>query len=619
MMTTKTMFVGIVAAIILQRLSELRISQRNVAYLLAQGGREHDSNYLWMVKALQISWFVAMIAEVYWLDRPFVPALAVVGLLAAIAGQCLRYLSMQALGVRWTLPIITLPGAPVVDSGIYRYLRHPNWLGVILEIVGVPLIHTAYFTAIFFTLANALLMIKRIHKEEQVLGKDNEEDRSTKAEGRRFRTLREANATDGDSTPPYRVLNLRSVGVLNPCSLRHGLLCMSQNSLLPSASCPLPFPDNYAAVFADRPRFIPSSQLLNGRRVKVAIQIKLFTLAKAITTSIVPAPIAMYQMICGFWVSRAIYIAAKLGIADYLQNQPKTAEELAALTDTHAPSLYRLLRALTSVGVFVEDNNHRFGLTPLAATLQSQARYSLRFMAIAELGSEHYLGWGNLMHSIKTGETAFNHAAGMSIWDYYSQHPEDSKSFNRAMTDVTATVIEAVLESYDFSSFNTVVDVGGGRGHLIAAILKTNSTLKGILLDLPAVIEDAPAQLVANGVAERCVLVAGSFFESIPVGGDAYLLKWIVHDWDDAQAIAILKNCHQAMPDNSKLLLIEQVISPKNGLSFAQLMDLNMLVTMGGRERTAAEYRSLLQATGFQLTRIIPTLSPVSVIEAIKT
>ena len=549
MMTTKTMFVGIVAAIILQRLSELRISQRNVAYLLAQGGREHDSNYLWVVKVLQISWFVAMIAEVYWLDRPFVPALAVVGVLAAIAGQCLRHLSMQALGVRWTLPIITLPGAPVVDSGIYRYLRHPNWLGVILEIAGIPLIHTAYLTAIFFTLANALLMIKRIHKEEQALTEDN----------------------------------------------------------------------NYAAVFADRPRFIPSSQLLNWRRVKVAIQIKLFTLTKAITTSLVPAPLAMYQIICGFWVSRAIYIAAKLGIADYLQNQPKTAEELAALTDTHAPSLYRLLRALASVGVFVEDSDRRFGLTPLAATLQSQARYSLRFTAIAELGSEHYLGWGNLMHSVKTGETAFNHAAGMSIWDYYSQHPEDSKSFNRAMTDVTATVIEAVLESYDFSSFNTVVDVGGGRGHLIAAILKTNSTLKGILLDLPAVIEDAPAQLVANGVAERCVLVAGSFFESIPVGGDAYLLKWIVHDWDDAQAIAILKNCHQAMPDNSKLLLIEQVISPRNGLSFAQLMDLNMLVTMGGRERTAAEYRSLLQATGFQLTRIIPTLSPVSVIEAIKT
>jgi isoprenylcysteine carboxyl methyltransferase (ICMT) family protein YpbQ len=549
MLTTKAVFVGIVAVIFLQRLSELRISHRNVASLLAQGGREHGSNYLWVVKVLQISWFVAMIAEVYWLDRPFVPVLGVVGLLAAIAGQFLRYLSMQALRSRWTLPIITIPGAPVVNSGIYQYLRHPNWLGVILEIAGIPLIHTAYLTAIFFTLANALLMSKRIQKEEQALGKDN----------------------------------------------------------------------NYGAVFGDRPRFIPNCQLLNGRRVKVAIQIKLFTLAQAITALIVPVPIAMYQMICGFWVSRAIYIAAKLGIADYLQKQPKTAEELAAVTHTHAPSLYRLLRALASIGIFVEDNKHRFALTPLAATLQTEAPYSLRFMAIAELGYEHYLGWGNLLHSVKTGETAFNHATGMSIWDYYAQHPEDSKPFDRAMTDVTATVVEAVLESYDFSSFNTVVDVGGGQGSLIAAILKTNSALKGILFDLPTVIEDASPQLVADGVADRCVRVAGNFFESVPVGGDAYLLKWIIHDWDDANAIAILKNCHQAMPDNSTLLLIEQVISPKNGLPFAQLMDLNMLVMMGGRERTATEYNSLLQTTGFRLTRIIPTLSPVSVIEAIKT
>lgn len=611
MLTTKAVFVGIVAAVFLQRLSELRISQRNVAYLLAQGGREHGSNYLWVVKVLQISWFVAMIAEVYWLDRPFVPALAAVGLLAAIAGQFLRYLSMQALRSRWTLPIITIPGAPVVNSGIYRYLRHPNWLGVILEIAGIPLIHTAYLTAIFVTLANALLMIKRIHKEEQALSKDNNyaavfadrprfipSSQLLKGRGLKKAEVREQKAEGflhkGIRTPPEGepLKNFQwGLDTLTP----FGRGQRTKASLLPRAFCSLPFLG------------------------KVAIQIKLFTLAQAITALIVPAPMAMYQMICGFWVSQAIYVAAKLGIADYLQKQPKTAEELAAVTDTHAPSLYRVLRTLASVGIFVEDKNHRFGLTPLAATLQTEAPYSLRFMAIAELGGEHYLGWGNLLHSIKTGETAFNHATGMSIWDYYRQHPENSKPFDRAMTDLTATVVEAVLESYDFSSFSTVVDVGGGRGSLIAAILKTNSTLKGILFDLPTVIEDAPPQLAADGVADRCALVAGNFFESVPVGGDAYLLKWIVHDWDDAHAIAILKNCHQVMPDNSKLLLIEQVISPGNGLPFAQLMDLNMLVMMGGQERTEAEYSSLLQATGFQLTRIIPTLSPVSVIEAIKT
>ncbi|HAA26488.1 MAG TPA: methyltransferase [Cyanobacteria bacterium UBA8553] len=327
----------------------------------------------------------------------------------------------------------------------------------------------------------------------------------------------------------------------------------------------------------------------------------------------------MYQMISGFWVSRAIYITAKLGIADYLQEQPKTAEELAAVTKLHAPSLYRLLRTLSSVGIFVEDNNHRFRLTLVGTTLQTDVPGSLRFMAIAELGSEHYLGWGNLLHSFKTGETAFDHIAGMSLWEYYAQHPEDSKPFDRAMTDMTAIVVEAVLESYDFSSLSTVVDIGGGQGSLIAAILKANSTLKGILFDQPSVIEEALPQLEAHSVIDRCAVVAGNFFESVPVGGDAYILKWIIHDWDDEKAIAILKNCHQAMSDNGRLLLIEQVISPRSELPFAQLMDLNMLVTMGGRERTQQEYRSLLQAAGFQLTRIIMTLSSMHIIEAIKT
>lgn len=173
MIQTKAAFLGIVAAVFLQRLFELRLSQRNSAYILAQGGREHSTNYLWVVKVLQLSWFLAMIAEVWWLERPFVPALAAVALIALVAGQCLRYLSMQALGWRWTLPIITIPGTPVVDSGIYHYLRHPNWLGVILEIAALPLIHSAYITAIFFSVANAFLMVKRIQGEERALSEDN--------------------------------------------------------------------------------------------------------------------------------------------------------------------------------------------------------------------------------------------------------------------------------------------------------------------------------------------------------------------------------------------------------------------------------------------------------------
>ncbi len=166
-------FIGIVTAVFLQRLVEVHISQRNTAYLLAHGGREHSSNYLWIVKVLQVSWFLAMIAEVWWLKRPFVPALAVVALLAVVVGQCLRYLSMRSLGRRWTLAIVTLPGTPLVESGIYRYLRHPNWLGVILEIAALPLIHSAYITAIFFSVVNAFLMVKRIQQEEQAFSEDN--------------------------------------------------------------------------------------------------------------------------------------------------------------------------------------------------------------------------------------------------------------------------------------------------------------------------------------------------------------------------------------------------------------------------------------------------------------
>ncbi|MEH2374007.1 methyltransferase [Nostoc sp.] len=334
----------------------------------------------------------------------------------------------------------------------------------------------------------------------------------------------------------------------------------------------------------------------------------------------VAPPIAMLQMISGFWVSQAIYIAAKLGIADYLQEQPKTVEELAAITETHPPSLYRLLRSLASVGIFAEDENRRFALTPLAATLQTDTPGSLRFFAISELGQVHYLGWGNLLHSVKTGEIAFDNVAGMNIWDYYAQNAEAGKLFDRSMVNVTATVLEAIINNYDFSSFNTVVDVGGGQGSLITTILKANLKLKGILFDVPNVIENAKPRLQKESYAERCTTIAGNFFESVPSGGDAYLLKFIIHDWDDEKSLLILKNCHQAMPEDGKLLLFEQVITAGNNLSssFGKLMDLNMLVMTGGCERTEAEYRSLLAAAGFKLTRIVPTSLAINVIEAVK-
>lgn len=332
----------------------------------------------------------------------------------------------------------------------------------------------------------------------------------------------------------------------------------------------------------------------------------------------VPVSDVMLQMISGFWVSRAIHAAAKLGIADCLKEQPKTVEELAAITNTHMPSLYRLLRALESVGIFAEDDHHRFGLTPLATTLQTDVPGSMRFFAISELGQAHYLGWENLLHSIKTGEIAFDHIAGMSVWDHYLKNSEAGKLFNCAMTSLTAFVLPAIICSYDFSAFNTVVDVGGGQGSLMTSILKAYPIVKGIVFDIPTVIEEAKSHLQAQGFADRCTVVSGNFFESVTAGGDAYLLKHIIHDWDEEKAIAILKNCHQAMSQHGTLLLFETIIPTGNASSFSKLFDLNMLVMTGGRERTQEEYQVLLLHAGFQLTQVIQTPSPISIIEALK-
>jgi hypothetical protein len=329
----------------------------------------------------------------------------------------------------------------------------------------------------------------------------------------------------------------------------------------------------------------------------------------------------MLKMISGFWVSQTIFVAAKLGIADYLQEQPKTAAELAERTNTHAPSLYRLLRALASVGIFVEDEHHRFGLTSLGETLRTDCPGSLRFYAMIQLEQERFRAWGNLLHSIKTGGSAFENLVGMDVWEYFLKNPEDGKIFEQAMTNITGSQIEAIMASYDFSELSLVVDVGGGQGSLLISILKTYPELQGILFDTPTVIESFKSRLQTDSdTSNRCKAVAGDFFESVPSGGAAYLMKFIIHDWDDENAIAILKRCYQAMPENSKLLLFETIIPPGNEPFFGKFLDINMLVmTTGGRERTEAEYQTLLQASGFQLNRIISTPSPLSIIEAVKS
>jgi hypothetical protein len=277
-----------------------------------------------------------------------------------------------------------------------------------------------------------------------------------------------------------------------------------------------------------------------------------------------------------------------------------------------------VLRALASAGVFAEDEEQRFHSTPLAATLQNDLPGSLRFIAMTELGEEHYPAWEHALYSVQTGEIAFNHRFGMPVWEFFAANPENARIFDHAMAHLTTSVNEAILSSYDFSPFSKTVDVAGGHGSFLVGILKTIPAMQGILYDLPHVIEKAKQRISEDGLTDRCETIAGDIFQSVPEGGDAYVLKWIIHDWNDEQSLTILKNCRQAMAADGKLLLIESVIPPGNEPSFAKFMDLNMLVMTGGRERTESQYRELLAAAGFELSRIVPTPSPFCVIEAVR-
>lgn len=335
-------------------------------------------------------------------------------------------------------------------------------------------------------------------------------------------------------------------------------------------------------------------------------------------TGEMPPQMLVFQMMSGYWVSQAIYVAAKLDLAGWLKDGPKNSEELAATTSTHAPTLYRLLRSLSGLGLFSEDESGRFSLTPLAATLQDGPN-SVRAMVLHLGENASWQAWGNLLHSIQTGETAFNHAHGMEVFPYYAQHPECNAVFNEAMTNYSEAVSAAVCEAYDFSRAGTIIDIGGGHGSLLAAILKATPNSKGILFDLPPAVAGARGRIEAEGLSERCELIGGDFFDSVPQGGDTYILKSIIHDWDEERAIAILKNIRRAMKPDGKLLLVETVIPPGNEPSPAKLGDLHMLVMTGGRERSRAEYGALFDAAGFQLVNVIPTESMVSIVEGVKS
>jgi hypothetical protein len=333
-------------------------------------------------------------------------------------------------------------------------------------------------------------------------------------------------------------------------------------------------------------------------------------------TQTAPPHAQLIQMAMGHWVSHIVHVAAKLDLADHLAKGPMSADQLAHLTGTHAPSLYRLLRTLASLGIVAEDHAGSFGLTSLGEALKTGAPGCAR-ATILSIASDWWIsGFGQLLYSVQTGKSGFEKTLGMPIFDWFAQHPVEASMFSETMVGFHGAEPPAVAAAYDFSGLKTIVDVGGATGNLLAAVLDRYPGSRGILYDLPHVVRDAPALLKSRGVADRVTIAAGSFFDSVPAGGDAYLLSHIIHDWSEDQCLTILGNCRRVMNSGSRLLIIEMVIPGGNTPHPGKMLDLMMLVGPGGRERTEPEYAALLGKAGLRLTQVVPTDSAVSVVEA---
>ncbi|MBV9162338.1 MAG: hypothetical protein JO281_12465 [Pseudonocardiales bacterium] len=331
-----------------------------------------------------------------------------------------------------------------------------------------------------------------------------------------------------------------------------------------------------------------------------------------------PPAVVLQQLVREALVAQAISVFARLGVADALATGPRDAEEIAEQVNAHGPTLYRLLRALGDVGVVAELENRRFALTQFGEMLRSDVPDSLRDYATIIGLPLHRDPWTDLYKSIQTGESAFDRIHGTKFFDYLAKHPEDAAAFDAAMAWVSTTLAVSIVQTYDFTPFNTMVDVGGGRGGMLTAILAANPHLQGVLFDKPAVVAGAEEAIFSAQVADRCKVVSGDFFDSVPEGGDAYLLSNVIHNWDDDHAVQILGRCRAAMPNTGCVLLAELVLPEGPAPSMAKLADLGMLImTSGGRERTEAEYRTLCDRAGLRLTRIVPSTGLIRLVEAI--
>jgi hypothetical protein len=318
---------------------------------------------------------------------------------------------------------------------------------------------------------------------------------------------------------------------------------------------------------------------------------------------------ALERLIWGFTASQAVSVAARLGIADVLRDQPKTPGEIASALGADESAVRRLLRALTTVDLFVEDERGRFAATSIGQLLESDHPRSLRAFATCFGSPLFWRSWENLHQSILTGKPAFDQVYGQPFFEYLAHTPDAGAAFNAAITSRNRGDLPAILAAYDFSGCSKIVDVGGGQGTFLRGILERYPDATGVLFDLPSVVAEA-RDLKESPVAARYAIVGGDMFEAIPPGGDAYILKGILHDWADAEALGILRNCRRAIVDEGRILAADLIIAPANQPDFAKWLDLNMLVTLTGRERTETEFRDLYAAAGFRLTRIIPTAGP---------
>ncbi|HKV61234.1 MAG TPA: methyltransferase [Candidatus Acidoferrum sp.] len=329
-----------------------------------------------------------------------------------------------------------------------------------------------------------------------------------------------------------------------------------------------------------------------------------------------PAHVGMFQLLNGFFVAGTVSCLARLGVPDLVEHGPKSADELAAQIGADARALYRLMRATACVGVLSEGADGKFSETPLSAVLRSNAKPSLRTFAMMHSREWHGLGWANLEYCVRTGKQALDKIYGMPIFQYFEQHPEEAQPFNQAMTDLSTIDGPAVADAYSFGEIQSIVDVGGGHGLLLATILARNPHMKGTLYDIPHVVagaKDGPLK----PMMERCTIASGDMFSSVPAGADAYIMKHIIHDWPDDVCIKILKACRKGVNSGGKLLVVDNVIQPGNDFAPGKFMDVQMLIFPGGCERTEKQFGDLFAASGWRLSRVIPTSVPESIVEGV--